>query len=41
MSELNKYKDKPRQAVIEGERVVVGSAEWTAYWWKAKFMSFL
>ena len=41
MSELNKYKDKPRQAVIEGERVVVGSAEYTAYWWKAKFMSFL
>ena len=41
MAEANKYIDKPKQVVIDRERVVVGSAEWEAYSCKWRFYQFL
>ncbi len=41
MAELNKYKDKPKQVKIDGERVFVGSAEWEAYSCKWRYFQFL
>ena len=41
MAEANKYIDKPKQVVIDRERVVVGSAEWEAYSFKWRFYQFL
>ena len=41
MAELNKYKDKPKQVKIDGQRVVEGSAEWEAFSCKWRYYRFL
>ena len=41
MAERNKYKDKPRQVVIDGETVNVGSEQWEAYSCKWRYFQFL
>ena len=41
MAERNKYKDKPKELVIDGVTVVEGSAEWEAFSWKWRFYRFL
>ena len=41
MAEFNKYKDKPKQVVIDGETVVEGSAAWEAFSCKWRYYRFL
>ena len=41
MAEANKYLDKPKQVIIDRERVVVGSAKWEAYSCKWRYFQFL
>ena len=41
MAELNKYKDKPKQVVIDGETVIEGSAAWEAFSCKWRYYRFL
>ena len=41
MAELDKYKNKPKNIKIDGENVVVGSAQWEAYSCKKRYFNFL
>ena len=41
MAEFNKYKDKPKQVVIDGVTVVEGSADWEAFSCKWRYYRFL
>ena len=41
IAEFNKYKDKPKQVVIDGVTVVEGSADWEAFSCKWRYYRFL